>query len=121
MNFQLLLWVFLGGGLGTILRFGVGKLFSTLLSVKFPLGTLVSNALACLILGLTLFILKDKMQTSEFLRHFVIIGICGGFSTFSAFSFETVKLLQDGLIGIAFLNILISLSIGFGIIYLLVK
>lgn len=117
----MILWVFLGGGLGSILRFGTGKLFSTLFSVKFPIGTLVSNALACLILGLTLFLFKDKMQSSEFLRHFLIIGLCGGFSTFSAFSFETVKLMQDGLIGIALLNVLISLSLGFGIIYFLVK
>jgi len=118
---MIFLLIFIGGGLGSVSRFGIGKAIPLFYSGKFPLGTLIVNTLACLLVGIVLYLFKDKLTTSENLRYFVIIGFCGGFSTFSAFSLETVKLMQDGLIAYAFVNILVSLSIGFGVIYLLIR
>jgi len=116
-----LVLIFLGGGLGSISRFGIGKLSLNFYDGKFPLGTLITNTLACTILGITLFILKDKLTGIEWIKYFVVIGFCGGFSTFSAFGLETVKLIQDGLLAYAIANILVSLTVGIGILFILVK
>lgn len=116
-----LILIFFGGGLGSISRFGVGKLALHFYDGRFPLGTLITNTIACTVLGLTLFLFKDKLTSTEWIKYFVIIGFCGGFSTFSAFGLETVALIRDGLISIAVLNILVSLALGFSTLYFLYR
>ena len=106
--------VFVGGGLGSLARYGVGKAFVKWSSV-FPFGTLTANILACLILGFFTgwAALKPSDDIGNY-RAFVAIGFCGGFSTFSTFSNETILLIQNNRFGDAALNTCLSLILCFG-------
>jgi CrcB protein len=88
-------------------------------ATNFPLGTLISNILSCLILALTVIYFNEKIEGNSLTKSIIIIGFCGGFSTFSTFSFETVELLKQGNFIIALSNVLISLCIGVSLIYFL--
>jgi fluoride exporter len=91
-----LLYIFLGGGIGSVVRFAIGKWISSLHSQQFPFGTLVANITACVILGFVIGLADHKQIISPAARLFWAVGFCGGFSTFSTFSAETITLLQNG-------------------------
>jgi CrcB protein len=111
------IWVFIGGGLGSITRYAISIAAAKAYVGHFPLGTFLSNVFACLILGTTLYILKDKIAPHPWLNIFITTGFCGGFSTFSTWSKETLDLLQQGHWGWALANIGISLVSGIGLLY----
>ena len=102
------LLVFLGGGLGATLRYGTVAISKKWWSTDFPLGTLISNVLACLILGITITLLRHKVTSAEQWNAFIVIGICGGYSTFSSFAKENLDLFDKGHYAIGVLNILLS-------------
>jgi len=100
--------IFLGGGLGSIARYGVGRGLAAW-SVNLPYGTLVANVLACVILGF--FTGWMALRESEWALHyraFLAVGFCGGFSTFSTFSNETLAMLLNDRWGDAVFNIILS-------------
>ena len=103
-----LIFVFVGGGVGSVLRFAVAKYLAAY-SVHFPIATLCANVLACLLLGIVAGS-AGRGAVSESARLLLIVGICGGFSTFSTFSGETLQLLQTGRYGIAALYVCGSLG-----------
>jgi len=90
-----LLLIALGGAAGSVLRYLIGGAVQNLSSRGFPIGTLSVNILGCLLIGI-LARLFLNMQTAMAMRAFLIVGFCGGFTTFSAFSHETVGLIEGG-------------------------
>ncbi|MDQ3048481.1 MAG: fluoride efflux transporter CrcB [Bacteroidota bacterium] len=116
-----LLLIFLGGGLGSVVRYGISTVVRNNFKTAFPLATLCSNVLSCLILALAVVLLSGKLNVNPSLRFFLIIGFCGGFSTFSAFSYETIELMRSGNVTFAILNVFISIAVCFSLIYFITK
>lgn len=107
---MLILAVFLGGGIGSVCRYLLGGLVQTRSGSAFPVGTLIVNVVGCLAIG---FLARSFMesQTHAVTRAALIVGFCGGFTTFSAFSFETFELLSAGKTGLALTYIAASVGV----------
>lgn len=86
--------VFVGSGLGGCLRLLIEELIRKYYPTSYPLGTLTANVLACLLLGLFIG-LADSRLLDDKTKLFLTVGLCGGFSTFSTFSYETVYLFSN--------------------------
>ena len=87
--------VFIGGGLGSVLRFLVNKI-EIVSQNNFPYSTFTSNFLGCFILGLVLGYFIKNENPNSILFVFLTVGLCGGFTTFSSFSNESLQLIQNG-------------------------
>lgn len=113
--------VFLGGGLGSVMRFLLSKYTTSNFTHINPLGTLLANLLASLLLAVLIYFVHQKHGLSEPAKIFLITGFCGGFSTFSTFSYETYELFKMDLTWYAMLNAGISISLGVLIMYITAK
>lgn len=112
-----LLWVGLGGFAGSILRYLIGQgvlWFGNQSDTRFPVATLIVNVVGSFLIGLLLRH-TESGSTSHLLG---VVGFCGGFTTFSAFSFESLKLLREGHHGMAGLYIALSLILCIGAAFL---
>jgi CrcB protein len=92
------LWVMLGGALGTGARFWASGFVAHRFGEFFPLGTLTVNVTGSFIIGFfaTLTEPESALLVAPTVRQFVMIGICGGYTTFSSFSLQTLDLVRDG-------------------------
>ncbi|WNJ17601.1 fluoride efflux transporter CrcB [Pontibacter sp. G13] len=100
--------IFLGGGAGSLCRYGLAKAFPAG-PEGFPYGTLAANFLACVVLGVAWHYFASHTGVNSQVKAMVLVGFCGGFSTFSTFSFETLRLIQAGNYGIAALYVIGSM------------
>jgi len=103
------LLVSLGAAIGGGLRFGVSRWIYKILPSSFPYGTLMVNVVGSFVIGIIMFYLDPKEMISPRLRLFLTVGFCGGFTTFSTFSYETISLFRDSQFTLASLNILTNL------------
>lgn len=102
------LLVFAGGGIGAAARYWLSGLVYQRLGSEFPSGTLLVNVFGCFLIGFLMSVFEDRFILYPSLRIFLTIGILGGFTTFSGFSFETMALLRDGELFYASANVLLS-------------
>lgn len=111
------LLVFLGGGLGSSLRYLIGKSFNNTSSL-FPWGTFIANLLGCLLIGIILGYSLQKAKLSEAYVLLLATGFCGGFTTYSAFSHESLNLLKAGETLTFGIYIFGSILLGLGLVWL---
>jgi CrcB protein len=107
-----------GGFLGSIARYGLQHWVHKVIPSVFPYGTLLVNIIGCFAIGLIYGSMSKSNCLTEDWKLFLAIGICGGFTTFSSFSYENIKLLQDGHALQALLYIAASLIIGLAMTFL---
>ncbi len=105
-----LAWVALGGAVGSVARYGVGVLVKTLLpGHTWPVATFGVNLLGAFAIGV-LFVLLERQMVPEFARYLLVVGLLGGFTTFSTFSLELMHLASRGAwghaLGYALLSVL---------------
>lgn len=107
------LFVFIGGGLGSVLRYFIGLLLLRS-NLAFPIATLISNFVACLFFAVTLYYLQDEGKPQPLLKLLLLTGFCGGMSTFSTFGYESFLLLKQGNYLWLTINIITSLGLCVG-------
>ncbi|MGI9136570.1 MAG: fluoride efflux transporter CrcB [Candidatus Nanopelagicales bacterium] len=108
---RVLAWIALGGILGSLARFGFSMLLNTDTVGGFPTGTLIINIVGCLAIGMIVPVLAGHPR-EERLRPFIVTGVLGGFTTFSAFAIEAGVMLDSGDIGLASVYISLTLLLG---------
>ena len=106
-----LILIFIAGGCGSVLRFAVAG-WTQRLAESFPLGTLTVNVVGSIVIGLAAPLLSGPLLIRPEYRLAILVGLLGGFTTFSSYSWETVSLLQDGQWRLAVANVVLSNGLG---------
>lgn len=102
-----------GGLLGTFARYFLSGAVHRVFGIAFPFGTLVVNLIGCFTIGFLAVLAEEKFLLGPAARVFLMIGFCGAFTTFSTFILETSNLTRDGESLYAFMNITLSVVLGF--------
>jgi fluoride exporter len=106
-----LVWVALGGAIGSVLRYGVNLATPRFLGNDFPWASLTVNVVGSFLMGLLVAFLTEKFAHQPDLRLFLTTGILGGFTTFSAFSLDVLGLMQRGENSVALVYVLASVAL----------
>ncbi|MEO8258650.1 MAG: fluoride efflux transporter CrcB [Acidobacteriota bacterium] len=107
-----LLLVAIGGALGSAARYLLSTFVLRLSGTLFPLGTFVVNLVGCVVFGAVVGAAQQRFVLAPEARAFLLVGVLGGFTTFSAYIFETVVLLRDGQLAAAAINIVAQVVLG---------
>ena len=103
-----IIYIAIGGSLGSILRFSFSN-FCKLYFPFFPIGTLLINVLGSFFIGLLISFLNNKEVSELLIRYFLIIGLLGAFTTFSAFSIETLDMYKHNGLSLSLLYVMLSI------------
>ncbi|RLT97376.1 fluoride efflux transporter CrcB [Ketobacter sp.] len=118
MHWTQFLWVGLGGALGASGRFWLSAWLNDLNRTQFPLGTFAVNAIGSFLFGVFFVVVLSGTNLKEPLRLLVLVGFLGAFTTFSTFSFETVRLLQEQQVMMAAVNVVANCLVCFAGVWL---
>lgn len=115
---RIILLVAFGGAVGSVFRYLTSMFVNKYFTGVFPLATFTVNFLGCLIMGLLFGIFEKQQLTNSDLKMLLITGFCGGYTTFSAFTYENINLLQNSNSAMAFIYIAISVLSGLFAVWL---
>ena len=106
--------VAVGGGVGSVLRYLTSGLAARWLGLDFPYGTLIVNVTGSLLIGVVQALAEEAAVIPEPARLFLSAGVMGGFTTYSAFSYETMRLIELGAFGRALVNVVVTTLVCLG-------
>jgi CrcB protein len=114
-----LIYVGVGGFFGSIGRYLLaGAVYQIFPNLNFPIGTTVVNILGCFLIGFITGLVEVRNLLGPEMRMFILIGLLGGFTTFSTFGFETFALLRDGAFVTALANVLVQVIVGLSAVWI---
>lgn len=107
------IWIAIGGAIGTTARYWLSGVIARLVGETFPWGTLAVNVTGSFIIGFFAILSgpDGRFYAGSVTRQFVLVGICGGYTTFSSFSLQTLNLINDGEWGRAGANVALSVAV----------
>jgi fluoride exporter len=108
-----ILYLIIGGSAGTLSRYFLSSAIFRICGGSFPYGTLAVNTMGCFIVGALFSLAEKKFLLEMNLRLLLVVGFCGAFTTFSTLMLETNNLVKDGEVLKAFMNLILSVTLGF--------
>lgn len=112
------LLIAIGGALGSIARYAAVVYLTPLMNYRFPFGTFIVNISGSFLIGLAYVVIVEKALVASEWRLFVVTGVLGGYTTFSAFSLEMLQMWQEGHVAISLIYALSSVALGLVFAYL---
>lgn len=113
-----LLLIAAAGAAGTLARYGLSSWVRSLSTSAFPWGTLVVNALGCLVFGVVLTVVRERGLLDSAAANVVMVGFLGAFTTFATFAFESGDLMRTGAMVSALLNVVANVVLGLSLFFL---
>ncbi len=109
---KIMLLVFFGGGIGCVFRYAISLFVQKFYTGMIPLATYFTNIIGCFLIGILFGFIEKKQGLSPEIKYVLITGFCGGFTTFSAFGIETLRLFQNQHYVVAGIYVVSSVLVG---------